>query len=308
MAAFGARTDILHGGIATVEVRVSGTNQTWYTLPFLRDVKVVETPLFVSDTRGRNVPYAYKFECTGKCLATGSATNFFPVLDDLTDVLLDAKVVAQNGTIWDTAGATGDGCGFYWRLVSEGDMDAERYLEFRIDRTYLLSDADAFHTAQSNTETGTDAELAKLENLARTDIAPAGISAVAFGVGNVTDYVLSYIRNARFTAETKTTMDQYGRSLAYAVKVDFAVDAMPSLDALTTSDLLDTLNTALYDVKLTFADGRTAEFNRNATEASDESVGFMVEVHNETDADDIQFLRIVGSGTMTAAKFAGIWA
>lgn len=299
--AFQTRTNVQPAGIATWEIRDTGTDQTWYTIPFLRDVKVVEKSLASKSAVGASKPFAVDFEVSGKMMATGDVTNCIGILDDIATQQLDTKVTAVNGTIWDSAGATGDGAGIYWKLVSDSDMDSERYLEVRMDRKVKISDLDAFHTAQSNTETGTDTELAKLESLARADIVPAGITEIGIGSGNYTDYVMKYIRNSKFTAETLTTKDQYGRSVPYAVKVSCEVEAMTADEAASQElTVLDTLQGTDFDLKITFADGITASIDSSACNSAP---GTTVEVHNDSDSEDIQYIKVMWDGVFTIANF-----
>lgn len=299
--AFQTRGNIQVGGISTWEIRDTGTDQTWYTIPFLKEVKVVERSLAVKSHAGAMKPYGFEWEVSGKMTATGDVTNCIQILEDIATQQLDTKVTAINGTIWDSAGATGDGAGIYWRFVSDGDMDADRYVEFRMDRRVRASDSDAFHTAQSNTETGTDAELAKLESLARNDIVPAGITEIGIGVGNYTDYVMKYLRKTKFVAETLTTKDQYGRSIPYAVKLDVEVEALTADDAASQEiTVLDTLQQSDFDLKVTFADGVTASIDSSAANAVP---GTTIEVHNDNDMDDIQYIKVMWSGTFTLANF-----
>ena len=300
--ALSARANVEGAGIGTWEVRDTGTDQTWYTIPFLREGRVEEKDKFVTDTSGRQRAYAREFVATAKMIATGSAVNCLGILDDIANQTLDLKITSKSNAavLWDSAGATGDGAGLSWKLVSDSDMDDVRYLEVTMDRTYLLSDSDAFHTAQSNTETGTDAELAKLESIAVTDIAPAGVQAVGFGVGNYTDYTISLISNSKFTAETLTVKDQYGRSNAYAVKVDFECEAI-GVDQTTEIPVMDSLS-QLSDVdwKITFADGRIASF--------DSKLGISIDLMETADSDDVRRIKFTASGITTLAAFAGLWS
>jgi hypothetical protein len=298
--ALGARANVEIAGISTWEVRDSGTDQTWYTIPFLKNGKVQEEDAFVLDKDGRQRVYARKCTVSGDMIATGSATNCLGILDSIADQLLDFKVTGKAGAIWDSAGATGDGAGLNWELVSDSDMNDVRYLTIIMDRIYLPSESDAFHTAQSNTETGTDAELAKLESIAVTDIAPAGLRAIGFGVGNYTDYTVTHFRNSKFRAKTLSSPDQYGRSIAHAVHVTFEAEVMGVNESveIPAADSLSALSDV--DWKLTFADGRIASF--------DSLLGISLNITNAADSDDIQTMKLMAEGKMTLAAFAALWS
>jgi hypothetical protein len=287
-----ARANIVPSGISSWKLRESGQTEFW-TLPFLKDAKVMEKTLTTLGSTGRQHPYAVELTASAKMLAINELT-LMELFDDLGTLDFDHQITMQNGQTWDTSLlSTGFG-GLKWKLVCDANMDDVMHLEVEMDRRLTLGEEDTIHGAvgASTADVGTCDDIS---TLTLADIGVAGIAKVELGEGSYSN-TMSALNGGSFTAELLTERDSLGRSKGYAIKIDYDVNCFQADD--TDVDDLDTLAGYDIDTKITMVNGRVWTM--------DSMLGFHSELTFENDMDGTSFIKVQGGGKILPASWDGI--
>lgn len=275
---------------------VGSQGDAFYSLGLLRDGQVVAKTITQKDTRGRDHPYAIDLMVSAKMLQTDKAA-VLQILNILGTYQMAQKVTALSGETY-TSGLTKT-WGFKWKLVIDGDVDADRHIEVMADRRLILSHASQYDwddvlaaVPADGTKDGSDV----LTTLVPATCIPAGFVTVEMkGVaGGDTFESAGIIRKAKLTAELLTQQDTTGQSIGYNVKIDVEVEMMQTSTEIAALDTL-AANSNGIDWRLTAVDGTVFTFT--------DQLGVAWEYHNDKDSDDIAFTKVVGSGIISLSAF-----
>jgi len=264
-----------------------------------RDGKLTIQTLGVADSLGRVKNHAFQVTASAKVPIVRTQASMLDLLGTLGRVETAHAITLEDGEAYESALVTASpAAGFKWKMVSDPSLDSDWYLEIQADRKYNATQI-ATIWAESPVATGTpnaSDTLYAMRAIAVTDIAPAGISLIEIGTSYASD--MSFIRNGRFTAELLTTQDDLGRSHGYAIKCDYEAEFMEGSVGTAWVDLPSLAQTA-NETRITFANGSIF--------TGSTALGFSFSAEHGQDANDIQFIKVSGSGIVLTSAWAGLW-
>jgi hypothetical protein len=285
MAAFGFttdRTNLLPAGITSWVVQRLGDTGGIELAP-IADATVAVKTLSARDSLQRQFPFAFGFEARCKVLGTAK-TTFLQKLALLPGHVNTHQITGINGKIYTAV------CGAYFKFVCDGSIDANRYVEIGADLGLLGSSLDTLLSTGAVAAAGSaDA----LYGMAPGTIYPAGFSAISTrNAGETAWETLGAFRNPSLTAELKVVKDQNLSSFGYAVNVNIGFDLMQTDEEIL---LLDSFAAGKPDLKVTLMDGTILTFADNT--------GVDFTLSDSSDMDDIVFIHVTATGTLTVAAF-----
>lgn len=296
-----SRASIKGGSVTGWNIQTAaGTG--WAGISFLRNGKFNLETLSTKTSTGINRPYAVKLTASVQTIATGNLTKIIEVLDSMVGAEVESQIQLDNGQTFDSSliapSANESGAGFSWKFVSDKDRDDTAYIEFQVERIMSIANAE---TALGGTfETSLSPTNANFTAWEQTiaDIVPAGINTIKAGAGAYTTHDFGIIRNGKFTAETLTVKDSYGRNCADGrIKVMFEADMLQA--SSTEVNQLDTIAGLDLDWQLVFASGRTFQ--------ADSALGFDYNLEVGTDREGVSFVKIKGEGIMASSAWDTAW-
>jgi hypothetical protein len=304
MALAPARANVLISGIASWGISSTTGSDTGYSLiPYLRNGKIELKTLETKNSYGQPVPFGYELSGSAQFPAVKTTANFIKLLHHLTSDQIEHKITLINGQIISSKPGTSTpsptGFGTKWKIVSDKDMDGDMYVEMSISRRITTAEYTQILTTANAPATGTSTTFTNITSLTRADIAPAGFASVALGAASAGTYadVISNLRNGKFTAELLCSKDSRGQEMGYAVKIDFDLEGMETLEA----ELLkwDDIAMRANECKITFINGMIISLPTQ--------LGITTSVTIDKDSDDIAVIKVAGSGIVTAAAFDALW-
>jgi hypothetical protein len=298
MALVPARANVLVSGIASWGISDTTASDTGYSLiPYLRNGKITITSLQTNNSYGQPVPYAYELAGSAEFPAMRTAANFLDLLNKLATDQIEHKITLINGQIISSKPGTSTpsptGFGVKWRIVSDKDMDGDMFVEISISRRLTVAEYTQILTTANAPATGTSATFTNILSLTRADIVPAGIASVELGAASAGTYAddITNLQNGKFVAELLTTKDSRGQDMGFAIKVDFSVDSMETIEA----ELLKwpAITSRANECRITLINGLIYSFPAQ--------LGITTQVVVDKDMDGINTLKISGSGIIKIA-------
>lgn len=302
MALAPSRANILPAGISEWGISDTTQSDTGYSaIPYLYEGKLEMKSLDVKNSQGQPMPYAYELSGSAKFPAVRTTANFMKTLDSLGRDLIEHRITLVNGQIISSNPGTSTmsptGFGTKWKLVSDKDMDGNMFVEIDIMRRLTIAEGLKVRTTANAPTFGTSTTFTNLTSLTRADIVPAGISKVEVGAADAGTYadVISNLRKGVFTAELLTQPDSRGQHVGYAIKIDFAIESMETLEA--EWDKWDAIAARANECRITWANGLVCSLPHQ--------LGISYAFETDKDMDDIAYLKVSGSGIVTNAS--GVW-
>mgnify|MGYP001283766417 FL=1 len=304
MALVPARANVLVSGVASWGISDTTAADTGYSLiPYLRNGKITITSLQTNNSYGQPVPYAYELAGSAEFPAMRTAANFLDLLEKLATDQIEHKITLINGQIISSKPGTSTpsptGFGTKWKVVSDKDMDGDMFVEISISRKLTVAEYTQILTTANAPATGTSITFTNITSLTRADIVPAGIASVELGVASAGTYLddITNLQNGKFTAELLATKDSHGQDMGFAIKIDFSVDAMETIEA----ELLkwDDIATRANECKITFINGLVLSLPAQ--------LGITTQVVIDKDMDGINTLKVSGSGIVLIANWDTYW-
>lgn len=305
MALVPARANVLVSGVATWGISDTTASDTGYSaIPYLRDGKITIDSLQTPNSYGQPMVYAYELNGSAKFPAIRTAANFIDLLEKLATDQIEHRITLINGQIISSKPGTSTpsptGFGTKWKLVSDKDMDGDMYVEMTISRRLTSAEYTQILTTANAPTFGTSTTFTNITSLARTDIVPAGFTSVELGVASAGTYLddMTNIRNGKLTAELLCTKDSHGMDMGYAIKFDFEVEGMETIEA----ELLKWPAIAFRanECRITFINGLILSLPAQ--------LGITTRVAFEKDMDDIGIIKVTGSGITTIAAWDTYWS
>ena len=290
MAAFGFATDYTHilpAGISSWLIKSGKSGEAGAVeLAPIADGTVKIGTYVATDSRKRAHPFGFGLEARAKILGTAKA-SCLQKLNLLTGYLNTHQIVAISGESY-----TGS-MGTYWKFVCDGSIDVNRYLEFGCDLG-IINGTSTLDGILSGPSLDPSPSTDYLYGFTPGTIYPASFSALTVrNAGETAWEVIGAWRNPSLTAELKVVKDNNGRSIGYAVDVQLSFEMMQTYSA--EANLLDSLAANQTDFLATLQDGTIFTFVGN--------MGMSFTYDNASDMDDIAFIKVTGTCTLTPTEF-----
>jgi len=295
-----ARANVKVSGISTFKVRAVG-DAGYYSLNPLRDGKIMVETITQKDSKGREFPYAFRFEASGKFFYTNK-TNMLEVLDTLNGTNLIPWIVGTDGSSYafELISATLGYTGFTASYVCDGAASEDSYVEVKATRILKLAEYDTIlgsTSGISDSPTGGDA-LAAIALLVRADYFPSGIATATCSAsgGNGTDDAFGFLRNTSIKIEAISEADSIGREIPYAANFQFSFESMQA----SSAEQLD----------INVISARTNKFILTGVSGTvftlDNTNGINVVFNNDKDATGTTYFTVSGSGIVPFSSLDGI--
>jgi hypothetical protein len=187
-----------------------------------------------------------------------------------------------------------------WRLVIEGDADADRYVEMMVKRAAITTNA-AAGILDHDIIWSTFTSAGSSGLLTTTKVVPSGFKTLGLrNTGETNFETVGPIRAGKFTAELLCDDDSEKRYVSRnIVKVSVECDIMDT--SPTSLAVLDTFgDVASNDLKITFTD------NQIFTAA--DFIGTTYKVENQNDADGNAIWKFKGEGVVLTSGWAALWS
>lgn len=298
MALIGFTNDpshILAAGFASWKARY-GADIKRYNLGRLNSGKLSIDTLVTNDSYQRESPHGIVLEASARLMNTDK-TAMIPTLVKLGAATMNQVITLQNGKTF-----TGD-WGMKWRFVNDSDFDESRYVELSADLKALVDNGSTSYQDMESLLTAPAADgssnpsdaLIALETLPDSVIPAGVIKYETKPTADVTWEEAGPVRKGSVICEAQVQKDGQGRSRLVNIKVTIGVDLMA-----TSTELAMLKNVRNVDHRLTMPDGLILTL--------DNILGVGWKASMEGDGDDIQFVRVRGSGIIQLSQWAGIWS
>ena len=302
MATIGYGYDTTHmrpDGIASWKIQL-GADVGFYSLGYIRNAKVNPKLLTSPDSLKRQRGFAVQVDAS--CQMMNTHIDIIKLLSKIGAKDTRHYIVAASGQTFGKSTIYGGTLGADWAFTVDGDMDKERYIDFKaggkilIDATTNYDFADFLTSGTPASPDAGDALYAMLAAVGSPNINPAGIQQIAVRPTPDTVYEpLGLIRKGKLVAKSLVSSDTRGVNYMHSIQLDVDIEAQQ-----TSSELAFLKNTLDVDYQITLVNGETLTL--------DNILGVVWDVNYATDANDVAFIKFTGTGVIQLASWAGLWS
>jgi len=290
-------------GVVSAKIR-KPSDDAYYSVGIPRDAKITVKPLSKPDTKLRPYTWAHMVEITWQSIDAGY--NIVHQLDKLiTNAPFDFKIGLTDGLYFNPI-ASSTPMGLKWKIISGGDADDFRIIEYTIAGVIKESEIATVITsspAADGSPNPSDA-LYFLNSIdfSSTYLMPNGLTTLYFKAADDGSYANTDFQEGKFTFETIGEDGGGGRKNPRTTAIKFTFDAKVLQTSETEIDLVQAIALNQIDLQLIAFDGVAILLSHDVFQLT-------CEVDSEGNADKIRSLAFHGEGVITDfTSWNGVWS